>query len=139
MKPQVAVQLTTDTAVHEEYCRLTPTVLGHRPVDLLRVATVSAVPAATTMLSLIAILVAEVATAGAPRTGLVGELGAEATTAAEATRTATPPVFHTAASMPAKKLKNYDVIGPPWHATTTASPPSLLGFATYSSQKKSNL
>jgi hypothetical protein len=69
------------------------------------VATVPAAPTATAMLSLIAILVAEAATAGAPRTGLVGELGAEATAAAEATRTATPPVYHAAASMPAKKIK----------------------------------
>jgi hypothetical protein len=68
---------------------------------------------ATTMLSLIAILVAEVATAGAPHTGLEGELGAEATAAAEATRTAMPPVLHAAASMPAKKSKNYDTKSPP--------------------------
>jgi hypothetical protein len=138
MKPQVAVQLTTDTAVHEEYCRLTPTVLGHRPVDLLRVATVSAVPAATTMLSLIAILVAEVATAGAPHTGLARELGAEATAAAEATQTATTPVYHVAASMPAKKSKNYDAKSPPRQATTTTSPPSLHGFAIYFSRRNSN-
>jgi hypothetical protein len=108
-------------------------------VDLLRVATVPAASAATAMLSLIAILVVEAATAGAPHTGLAGELGAEATAAAEATRTTTPPVFHTAASMLAKKLKNYDVRGPPRHATTTASPPSLLGFTTYSSRINSNL
>jgi hypothetical protein len=54
------------------------------------------------MLFLIAILVAEVVTVGAPHTRLAGELGAEATAAAEATRTATLPVFHAAASMPAK-------------------------------------
>jgi hypothetical protein len=88
-------------------------------------------PAATTTLFLIAILVAEAVTMGAPHTGLAGELGAEATAAAEATRTATPPVFHAAASMPAKKLKNYSAKSPPRPATTTASPPSLHGFAIY--------
>jgi hypothetical protein len=100
-------------------------------VDHHRVATVPAVPAATTTLFLIAILVAEAVTVGAPHTGLAGELGAEATAAAEATRTATPPVFHAAASMPAKKLKNYGAKSPPRSATTTASPPSLHGFAIY--------
>jgi hypothetical protein len=79
------VRLTTVATVLEESYRLTPTVLEHRPVDLLMVATAPAVPAATAMLFLIAILVAEVATAGAPHTGLAGELGAEATAAAEAT------------------------------------------------------
>jgi hypothetical protein len=113
MKPQVTVRLTSDAIVLEENYRLTPTVLGHRPADLLRVATVPAVPAATAMLSLVAILVAEAATAGAPRTGLAGELGAEATAAAEATRTATPPVYHAVASMSARKSKNYDAKSPP--------------------------
>jgi hypothetical protein len=79
------VRLTTDAIVPEENYRLTPTVLGHQPADLLMVATASVAPAVTTMLSLIAILVAEVVTAGAPHTGLAGELGAEATAAAEAT------------------------------------------------------
>jgi hypothetical protein len=90
------------------------------------------------MLFLIAILAAEETTAGAPHTGLAGELVAEATAAPEATRTATPPVFHVAASMPAKKSKNYDARSPLQQATTMASPPSLLGFATYFSQKNSN-
>jgi hypothetical protein len=101
-KPQVAVQLTTEATVPEENYQLTPTVLGHRPADLLRVATVPAASAATAMQSLIAILVAEAATAGAPHTGLAGELGAEATAAAEAMRTATPPVFHTVTTRPGK-------------------------------------
>jgi hypothetical protein len=93
----------------------------------------------TAMLSLIAILVAEVATAGAPRTGLAGERGAEATAAVEATRTATPLVYHVAASMPAKKSKNYDAKSPPRQATMTASPASPHGFAIYFSQRNSNL
>jgi hypothetical protein len=104
-KPQVAVRLTTDATVPEENYRLTPTVLGHRPVGLRMVEAAPVSPAATAMLFLIAILVAEAATAGAPHTGLAGEPGAEATAAAEATRTATPPALHAAASMPEKNRR----------------------------------
>jgi hypothetical protein len=60
-KLQVAVQLTTDATVLKRNYRLTPTVLGHRPVDPLRVATAPAELAALaviTMSFLIAILVA---------------------------------------------------------------------------------
>jgi hypothetical protein len=102
------------------------------------VVTVPAAPAVTAISSLTAILVAEAATVGAPRMELAGELGAETTAAAEATRTATPPVHHAAASTPAKKSKNYDAKNPPRQATTTASPPSPHGFAIYFSQKNSN-
>jgi hypothetical protein len=86
---------------------------------------------AIVILSLIVILVAEAVTAGAPTTELAGELGAEATAAAEATRTATPSMLHAAASTPAKKSKNYDAKSPPRQATTTASPLSLHGFTIY--------
>jgi hypothetical protein len=134
-KPQVAVQLTTDATVLEDNYRLTPTVLGHRLVDLLRMATV---PAVIAMSFLIAILVAEAAAAGAPHTGLAGEPVAEATEGAKATRAATSPESHVAATMPAKKLKNYDAKSPPRQATTMASPPSLLGFAIYFSRRNSN-
>jgi hypothetical protein len=99
---------------------------------------VATAPAATATSSLIAILVAEAATAGAPHTGLAGELGAEATVAVEATRTATPPVYHAAALMAAKKSKNYDAKSPPRRATTTASPPSLHDSAIYFSRRNSN-
>jgi hypothetical protein len=134
-KLQFAVQLTTDATVHEENYWLTPTVLGHQPVDLLKVATVPAAPAATAMLFLITMLMAEAATAEVPHTGLAGEPRAEA---AEATRTATPPVFHAVALMPAKKSKNHDAKIPPWQATMTASPPSLHSFAIYFSRRNSN-
>jgi hypothetical protein len=103
------------------------------------VATASAAPAATVRLSLTTILVAEAVTARAPTTGLTGEPGAEATAAAEATRIATPPGFHVAASTLAKKSKNYDARSPPRQATMTASPPSLHGFAIYFSRRNSNL
>jgi hypothetical protein len=95
------------------------------------VATAPAVPAVTAISSLTAILVAEAATAGAPRKGLAGEQGVEATAAAEATRKATPPVYHAEASMPAEKSNNYDAKSPPRQATTTASPPSPHSFSIY--------
>jgi hypothetical protein len=71
--------------------------------------------------------------------GLAGEPGAEATAAAEATRTATPPVLHVAASTPARRSKNFGARSPPRQATTMASPPSLHGFAIYFSRRNSNL
>jgi hypothetical protein len=135
-KPQVAVQLTTDATVLEENYRLTPTVLGHRPADLLRVATVSAAPAVTAMSSLIAILEAEAAVAGAPHTGLEGEPVAEAIAAAEATQTTMSPVSRAAATMPVAESRKFDAINP--QARTTASPPSLQGFAIYFSRRNSN-
>jgi hypothetical protein len=58
-KPQVAVRLTADATVPEENYRLTPTVLGHRLADLLMVAIAPAAPAASVILSLIVIPVAE--------------------------------------------------------------------------------
>jgi hypothetical protein len=67
------------------------------------------------------ILAVVAATAGAPTTGLAGEPGAEAIAEAEATRTATPPALHVAASTPAKKSKNYGARSPPRQVTTTAS------------------
>jgi hypothetical protein len=103
-KPQVAVRTSVATVLEGSY-RLTPTVPGHRPVDPLMVATAPAAPAATVRLSLTAILATEAATAGAPTTGLTGEPGAEATAPAEATRIATPPALHVAASTPAKKIE----------------------------------
>jgi hypothetical protein len=64
---------------------------------------------------------------------------AEAITEAEATQTATSPVPHVVATMPAAELKNYDARSPPQQATTTASPPSLLDFAICFSQRNSIL
>jgi hypothetical protein len=128
-KPQVAVRTSVATVLERSY-QLTPTVLGQQPVDPPKVATA---PASARRSSLTAILAAEAVTAGAPTMGLTGELGAEATAVAEATRTATSPAPHVAASMPARKSKNYDARRPPRQTTTTASPPSLRDFATYSS------
>jgi hypothetical protein len=121
---------TSVATILEQSYQLTPTVLRQQPVDLLTVATV---PTAAGRSSLTAILAVEAATAGAPTMGLTRELGAEATAAAEATRTATSPAPHVAASTPARKSKNYDARRPPRQVTMTASPPSLRDFATYSS------
>jgi hypothetical protein len=99
-------------------------------VDPLRVTTTLVV---TGRSSFTAILEAEAATAGAPTMGPIVELGAVATAAAEAMRTATSPAPHVAASTPARKSKNYGARRLPRQATTTASLPSLRDFATYSS------
>jgi hypothetical protein len=136
MKPQVAVQLTTDATVLKENYRLTPTVLGHRPVDLLRVATVPAASAVTAMSSLIVILAAEAEAAGAPHTGLEGEPVAGAITAAETTQTATSPVSRAAAMMPVAESRKFGATNP--QARMTASPPFLHGFAIYFARRNSN-
>jgi xanthosine utilization system XapX-like protein len=111
-KPQVAVQLTTDATVLEENYQLTPTVLGHRPVDLLKVATAPAAPVVTTISFLIAILVAEAAATGAPHMGLEGEPVAGAIAEAEATQTATSPMSHAVATMPVAKSRKSDATNP---------------------------
>jgi hypothetical protein len=58
---------------------------------------------------------------------------------AEATQTATSPAPHAAATMLAAESKKFDATTPPRQATTMASPPSLLDFAIYSSQRNSSL
>jgi hypothetical protein len=63
--------------------------------------------------SLIATLAMEEATAEAPTMGLTGGLVAEAIAAADATRTATFPEPHRAASMLARRLKNCGGRSPP--------------------------
>jgi hypothetical protein len=132
MKPQVAVKLM-DTAALEENFHRTSTVLGHQLESPLRAVTVPAVPAVVATLLIMVMLAAEAAAAGAPHTGLAGEPVAEVMAEIEATRTVTSPVPHTAATMPAAKLKKYDATSPPLQPTTTASPPFLLDFAIYSS------
>jgi hypothetical protein len=102
-KPQVAVQLTTVAIVLEESYRLTPTSLGHGPMDLLRVATAPAVPVVTATSSVTVILAA----VGSPHTELEGEPVAEAIAAAEATQTATSPVSRAAATMPVAESRKF--------------------------------
>jgi hypothetical protein len=96
MRPQVAVQLTTDATILEENYHRTPTALGHQLVDLLRAATALAALAAVAPWWLLATPVAEAAAAGAPHMGLEGEPVAEAIAEAKVTQTATSPVFHAA-------------------------------------------
>jgi hypothetical protein len=139
MKPQVIVQQVMDATILEKNSHRTPTVLGHQLEDLLRVVTVSAALAVVAALLVMVMLVAEAAEAGAPHTGLAGEPAVEAIAKAEATQTAMPPVSHAAAMMPAAELKKYDARSPPRQTTTTASPPSLLDFAIWFSQRNSNL
>jgi hypothetical protein len=137
-KPQVVVRTSIAIVLEGSY-RPTPTVPGHRPVDPLMVATAPAAPSATVRSSLTVILAAEAETAGAPIMGLAREPGAEATAAAEATRTTTLPELHVAASTPAKRSKNFSARSPPRQATMMASPPSLHGFATYFSRRNLSL
>jgi hypothetical protein len=113
-KPQVAVRTSVATVLEGSY----------RPT-----------PSATVRSSLTVILAAEAVTAGALTMGLAGEPRAEATAAAEDTRTATPPELHVAVSTPARRSKNFGARSPPRQATTMASPPSLHGFATYFSRR----
>jgi hypothetical protein len=133
MKPQAAVQSTTDATVLEESYRRTPTALGHLPEDLLREVTTPAALAAVVLWWLTVTPAAEAAAAGAPHMGLEGE------PVAEATQTATSPVSHAAATMPVAELRKFDAKNPPRQARTTASPPSPLDFAICCSQRNSSL
>jgi hypothetical protein len=65
------------------------------------------------MALIMVMLVAEIAAAGAPHTGLEGEPVAEAIAEAEATQTTTSPAPHATATMPAVELKKYDATSPP--------------------------
>jgi hypothetical protein len=67
------------------------------------------------------------------------ELVVEVIAEAEATQTATSPVSHAAATMPATESKKFDARNLPRQARTTASLPSLLDFAIYCSQRNSSL
>jgi hypothetical protein len=137
-KPQVAAR-TSVVTVLKSSCQPIPTVLVQRPADPLKVATALQLLAVIVRSSLIATLAAEAATAEAPIMGPTEGPVAEAIAADDATRIATPPEPLRAASVPTRRLKNCGRRSPPPQATTTASPPFLLGFATCSSRKNSNL
>jgi hypothetical protein len=128
-----------DATVLKDISHRTPTVQGHQLEDLLKAATVPVAPAVVAALLVMVTLVVEAEVVGAPHTELEGELVAEAIAEAEATQTTTSPVAHAAAMMPAAELKNYDARSPPRQATTMTSPPSLLDFEIYFSQRNSNL
>jgi hypothetical protein len=111
-KLQVAV-LTSAETVLEPSCRPSPTVLVQMPTDPLKLATAPQLLAVIVRSSPIATLAAEAATAEAPTMGPTGGPVAEVIAAAKATRTATPPEPHRAASTPAKRLKNCGGRSPP--------------------------
>jgi hypothetical protein len=96
-----------DATVLEENSHKTSTILGHQLEDLLRVVTVLTAPVSVAALIMV-MLVEEVAAAGAPHSGLEEEPVAEVIAEAEAMQTATSPVPHAAATMPAAELKKYE-------------------------------
>jgi hypothetical protein len=138
-KLQVAT-LTSAATILEPRCRLSPTVLVQTPVDPHRVATAIVRSSPTAALTAAAVtLAAAAATAEAPTMGPTGGPAAGAVAAVETTRTATAPEPHRVATTPARRLKSCGERSPPLQATTTASPPSHLDFATCSSPTSRNL
>jgi hypothetical protein len=132
MRPQVAVQLTTDATILEENYHRTPTALGHQLVDLLRAVTAPVALAAVAPWWFMATPVAEAAAAGAPHTGLEGEPVAEVIAEAEATQTATSPVSHAAAMMPAAESKKFDARNPPRIKDVALYDPQAYGPTPFS-------
>jgi hypothetical protein len=129
-KLQVVAQ-TSAATVLELSCRLSPIILVQTPADPHRVATAIVRSSLTVTLAVAAVtLAAAAATAEAPTMGPTGGPAAGVIAAVETTRTATPPEPHRAATTPARRLKSCGGRSPLPQATTTASPPSLLGFAT---------
>jgi hypothetical protein len=110
-----ATSRSADSAVTvlEPRYRPNPTVLAQTSEDPLKLATAPQLLAAIVRLSPIASLVAEAMTAEAPTMGPTGGTVVEAIAAAKATRTATPPEPHRAASTPARRLKNCGERSPP--------------------------
>jgi hypothetical protein len=79
------------------------------------------------------------ATAEAPTMEPTGGPAAAAVAAVETMRTATPPEPRRAATTLARRLKSCDGRSQQLPATTTASPPSHLDFATCSTPTSSSL
>jgi hypothetical protein len=94
-----------DATILEEISHRTPTEQGHQLEDLLKVATVPVAPAAVVAPPVMVTLAVKAAAAGAPHTELEGEPVVEAIAEAEATQTATSPVAHAAAPMPAARIE----------------------------------
>jgi hypothetical protein len=102
-KLQVAV-LTSAATVLEPSSQLSPTVLAQTPADPHKVATATVRSSLTALLTAAAAtLTAAAATTEAPTTEPIGGPTVAATAAVETTRTATPPVPHRAATMPARR------------------------------------
>jgi hypothetical protein len=128
-----------DATVLEENYHRSPTALGHHLVDLLRAAIALAALAAVAPWWLMVTPAGEAAAVGAPHTEVAGEPVAEVIAEAEATQTATSPLFHSAATTPAVELKKFDARNPLRQVRMMTSPPSLLDFAICSSQRNSSL
>jgi hypothetical protein len=129
MKPQAAVQPTTDATVLEESYRRTPIALGHLLENLLRAVTALVALVAGALWCLTATPASEAVAVGAPHTGLKGESVEEAIAEAEATQTAKSLMYHAAATMPAAESKKFDARNRPRQARMMVSLPSLLNFA----------
>jgi hypothetical protein len=107
MKLPVAVQQTVDATAPTENNHITPTALGPQLEDPSKAATARAAPAVV-VAALVTMMVAAEATAAAARqTAWVEELVAVVIAEAEATRTATSPATHVAATMPATELRRF--------------------------------
>jgi hypothetical protein len=111
-KLQVTARTSTVTVL-EPSCRLSPTVLVQMLADPHKLAITLQLLPAIVKSSPTATLAAEAATAEAPNMAPTGGPVAEAIAAAEATRTATPPEPHRAATTPARRLKNCGGRSPP--------------------------
>jgi hypothetical protein len=86
-----------------------------------------------------AMAAAGAAGARAHHTALAEEQVVVAIAEAEATRTATSPAIHVAATMPATELKRFITKRLLKQMTATASPPFPLDFVTYYSRRNSSL
>jgi hypothetical protein len=107
MKLPVVVQQMVDATAPAENNHRTLTALGPQLEDPPRVATARAASAVAETALVAATTAVEAAAAGAHRMALEEELVAAATAGVEATRTATSPVTHAAAMMPATELRKF--------------------------------
>jgi acyl-coenzyme A synthetase/AMP-(fatty) acid ligase len=125
-----------DATAPMENNHTTPTALGPQLEDPPMAATAWAVAAAVLVVAMVAV---GATAAGAHRTVLAEELVAATIAEAEATRIATSPTNHVAATMPATELKRFVAKRHLKQITATTSPLSPLDFATYFFLKNSSL
>jgi hypothetical protein len=107
MKLLAVDQRMVDATAPVDNNHTTPTALGTPLEDRPRASTVWVAPAEAAA-ALVAVMAAVgAATAGAHHTALAEELAVAAIMEAEATRIATPPATHMAATMPATELTRF--------------------------------
>jgi hypothetical protein len=138
MKPQVAVQLTTDATVLEENYHRTPTALGHQLVDLLRAAIAPTALEAVALWWLTATPVAEAAAVGAPHMGL-GRVGGGGDRGGRGHADGHVTGVSRGGYDARRRIEKIRRKKSSTQARTTASPPFLLDFAICSSQRNSSL